>query len=171
MKDLKRVKLDLLAKVMPVISEIEQKSYIGGGDGTEFSPYTSIEMDIMISSGKWKGGFVDGLGYVGPNTNVYAGSGDYYTLSEYFQKNVSSGWDQVASSLLGTGFGYWEQEFSDMWQEMGIKVMEKGYGATAQFFVRSTDQGSTRRIEIVDYQTGSVIISGAIGVSGYYTIG
>ena len=58
MKQLSRKNLDELAKVMPVISEMEQRSFIGGGSGTFTDPYTEEEYERMIASGTWEGGYV-----------------------------------------------------------------------------------------------------------------
>lgn len=63
MKKLTRKSLDELAKTLPVIEKSLQMSYLGGGDGTAANPYTEYEYECMVSSGTWKGGYVEGWGY------------------------------------------------------------------------------------------------------------
>lgn len=50
--------LEELAKVMPVISEDETRSYIGGGSGTRTDPYTYEEYRQLTASGSFPGGYV-----------------------------------------------------------------------------------------------------------------
>lgn len=58
MRKLTRKSLDELAKMLPVIEESFQMSYVGGGDGTSANPYTVTEFDSMCSSDNWNGGYV-----------------------------------------------------------------------------------------------------------------
>lgn len=60
MQKLTRKSLDELALSMPVINEIQQKTYIGGGDGSIYSPYTIAQFDQMVATGVWYGGYVQG---------------------------------------------------------------------------------------------------------------
>ena len=64
MKKLTRKNLDELAKVMPVLSETEQRMFVGGGSGTASDPYTMEEFESMLISGTWEGGFVQDYGAV-----------------------------------------------------------------------------------------------------------
>lgn len=58
---------------MPVIDEDEMRLYVGGGTGTPGDPYTEDELNAMLDSGIWKGGYVDGFeGYVLPEISVSA---------------------------------------------------------------------------------------------------
>ncbi|SFL63001.1 hypothetical protein [Proteiniphilum acetatigenes] len=78
MQKLTRKSLDELAILMPVINEIRQKTYIGGGDGSIYSPYTIYEFDYLVSIGSWNGGYIDGWGYTAPEVTIlgsYDGSG------------------------------------------------------------------------------------------------
>ncbi|MDO5572269.1 MAG: hypothetical protein Q4F97_12525 [Bacteroidales bacterium] len=59
-----RATLDELEKTMPVLSEIEQYSIVGGGDGSAGNPYTVMEFEGMCESGSWRGGYVEGWGYI-----------------------------------------------------------------------------------------------------------
>ena len=82
MRQLTRKNLDELAKEMPVISEIQQKAFIGGGNGTSTSPYTAAEYTALCASGTWDGGYVDGWGYVLQEvvvTGSYSGSENNYS--------------------------------------------------------------------------------------------
>lgn len=51
MKKLTRRSLDELAIAMPVINEFQQKTFIGGGDGSQGNPYTVAEFYYMSESG------------------------------------------------------------------------------------------------------------------------
>lgn len=53
-----RSSLEQLAKELPVLSEQEQRYYIGGGSGTEQDPYDYEEYRRMSVSGTWMGGYV-----------------------------------------------------------------------------------------------------------------
>lgn len=48
MRKLTRKSLDELAKMLPVIEELFQMSYVGGGDGISANPYTVAEFDRIL---------------------------------------------------------------------------------------------------------------------------
>ena len=65
MKKLSRKNLDELAKVMPVLSETEQRMFVGGNSGgipggSDMGTYTWDQYWAMSASGTWTGGYVDG---------------------------------------------------------------------------------------------------------------
>ncbi len=81
MRKLTRKNLDELAKVMPVISEVEQRMFVGGNsgeipggmpNGPDAECYTWEQYWSMVSSGTWTGGFVDGYGYIMPEITITA---------------------------------------------------------------------------------------------------
>ena len=72
MKQLTRKNLDELAKVMPIVDAKEQLMFVGGGDGSQMSPYTYAEYNSLYISGNWKGGYVEGNGYIAPDVVVTA---------------------------------------------------------------------------------------------------
>ena len=126
MKKLTKKNLSELAKTMPVIEESLQMSYVGGGNGTSANPYTKVEFDSMLSNDNWNGGYVEGMGYVAPNTYIYGNSvywgsesQDYYTFPDYVTSLSSDGLNQMAESLAGAipGVGsytaYLSQELGD----------------------------------------------------------
>ncbi|HMM18637.1 MAG TPA: hypothetical protein PKC47_14120 [Petrimonas sp.] len=63
MKKLTRKSLNELAIMMPTLNEIQQKTFVGGGDGSIYHPYTVAEFDFMCANGTWNGGYVEGWGY------------------------------------------------------------------------------------------------------------
>ena len=69
-KKLKKLSINKMVD-FPVIEEQEQMA-LKGGDG-----YTLDEVSDMIDAGTWKGGYVDGVGYVGIAAPV-EGDGDIY---------------------------------------------------------------------------------------------
>ena len=63
MKKLSRKNLDELAKVMPVLCEIEQRRFVGGNSGgipggSDMGTYTWEQYWSMSASGTWTGGYV-----------------------------------------------------------------------------------------------------------------
>ncbi len=91
MKTVTRKGLDELAKIMPVLSEMEQRSFIGGTEyppsGSHTQPYTWEEYDRMVASGNWNGGYIIGFGYMSPDV-------------------IITGDQRTASSFSGTALGY-----------------------------------------------------------------
>lgn len=83
--------LERLAREMQVLSETEQRRYIGGGNGSPDNPYTLAEYFSLQSGGCWYGGYVVGQGYT--DANGYwggSGSGNNYGSSGY-DSNSGSG--------------------------------------------------------------------------------
>lgn len=71
MKKVIKAKLDELAKIMPVISEIQQREYIGGKKGDSNDPYSQSEFYSMLNNGLWnQAAYVSGMGLVGPEAVV-----------------------------------------------------------------------------------------------------
>lgn len=121
MKKLLLKNLDELAKIMPVISELEQRSYIGGGNGTQKDPYTVEEFYIMSANKLWTGGYVVGWGYTfadavatgsysSGNSNNIPGSSGYWGYdidgSGYINGNSSN--PSGGSSGNNDDTGYWD---------------------------------------------------------------
>lgn len=126
-------------------------SYVGGGNGTSANPYTKVEFDSMLSNDNWNGGYVEGMGYVAPNTYIYGNSvywgsvsQDYYTFPDYVTSLSSDGLNQMAESLAGAipGVGsytaYLSQELGDMSREIQSELLKKDIMVLlhSQLFVR-----------------------------------
>ena len=151
MRKLTRRNLDELAKEMPVIGEIEQRIFVGGGDGSVYNPYTQFEYDCMLYSGSWNGGYVEGWGYVGddvtctstyPNHNPNLGderydnmyAGGYHTgFNEgYYAKDNISNTSNLGDFLLGiirdisSTQGVSEGDYTLIYYDLGYN---KGYAA------------------------------------------
>ncbi len=101
MKKLTRKNLDELAKVMPVLSEKTQKSFIGGGCGSQNNPYSEAEYESMLASGTWNGGFVENWGYV-------SSYGDFVVTGSYNgdSYNISNAINHLTSNANGSSTGY-----------------------------------------------------------------
>lgn len=97
MKKITRKSLDELAKTMPVLNEIDQRRFVGGGDGSTINPYSQKEYDLMLSTDTWRGGFVSGMGYVYGDVNIMLPghsttpkTGEFVTAAQlYAEKNDS----------------------------------------------------------------------------------
>ena len=97
-----------MAAMLPELDEDSQRCIIGGtgttgmnniysnGGMTHSGTYTWDEMDAMVSSGTWTGGFVSGHGYVGAAINV-AGSGSSGGDNFFIRPN----WEDLRNSTLG----------------------------------------------------------------------
>lgn len=102
MKKLTRKTLDEMAGTMPRISEIVQRSFIGGGTGTKEDPFTEQEFNSILASGSWLGGYVKDWGYVGMETTVTP-SGSYTPKGGEF---VTAG-DLLYESNVDNKSGFW----------------------------------------------------------------
>ncbi len=89
MKKLTRKSLDELAKTSQVIDRSFQMSYVGGGDGTSINPYNRYEFDCMVSASTWRGGYVEGWGYVSDDV-IITPNGDYTTRGAFAASLASS---------------------------------------------------------------------------------
>lgn len=72
-KKLTKSTLDELAKAMPIISEWEMRTMVGGSGvlGSAENPYSVSEFNSMLASGHWtSGGFVKDMGYVSPEVTI-----------------------------------------------------------------------------------------------------
>lgn len=72
MKKLTKKSLDELAQQIPVISKLDQRWYVGGGNGSKENPYTVEEFDYLSEIGLWTEGYVEGWGYTGSETTIIA---------------------------------------------------------------------------------------------------
>ncbi len=58
MKKLTLRDLQSLAQELPVVSEKDQRVYVGGGTGSNLNPFSEEEYRSMLGAGTWEGGFV-----------------------------------------------------------------------------------------------------------------
>lgn len=102
MKKRKLTKKNLaeLAKKMPVLSEDLQRSFVGGGDGSQSNPFTIQEYDSMVASGTWQGGYVEGWGYTFEDLNCTA-SGQ---IRSEFNSVVPAYYFAEGVSIRGTSY-------------------------------------------------------------------
>ena len=131
MKKLSIKLLDELAKNQQRISELEMKSFVGGGSGTLDDPYSEYEATIAIDFGTFKGGWVeDSNGIVSywhkeiivtPNGvysspygaygyiyGSYSGWGQY---GSYGYESYYNGSNTLEQALVGAGIGVGVQGF------------------------------------------------------------
>lgn len=109
---LTKMSLDELAQKMPIIHKEQQKTYIGGGRGTQNNPYSFDEYARMSQSGSWNGGFVinENFHFQRDNTGNWIASSDssvYYIPKErpiWIDPVTVEGNRQFPSgSLIGSG--------------------------------------------------------------------
>lgn len=79
MKKLTRKKMDELARIMPLINEDVQRTFIGGSDrGTYNNPYSYGEYKGFVSMNSFPGGYVNVNGAV-----IYYSHGNSFTGSDF----------------------------------------------------------------------------------------
>lgn len=91
--------LDALRAVIPVLSEKEQSACIGGGSGSELTPFSMEEFTGLFHDGIWKGGYVqlenDGLSssicYVSSTGGIENYSGDSAVGVKALAARIGSG--------------------------------------------------------------------------------
>lgn len=99
MKKLNSMTLDALRAVIPVLSEKEQSACIGGGSGSELTPFSMEEFTGLFHDGIWKGGYVqlenDGLSssicYVNSTGGIENYSGDSAVGVKALAARIGSG--------------------------------------------------------------------------------
>lgn len=180
--------LDELAKNQQRISELEMKSFIGGGSGTADDPYSITEMESLMDSCQWSGGYVEYWGYVNFSTHVY---GSYYggycnqytgNLAAHMLTLTSSGWDQAAAvginnfPALGPALGYWMQELHDCKVEMLADIANLGYTKPEQQITYVSTPGSysyettdwSTIMAAYDAVTGELLVKYRMNNLGFY---
>ena len=114
----KRMSLDELSCILPVLSKIEQRMCVGGGTGTREDPYTYEDYCDLLIRGQFYGGWMDWGGYMLPiEVTVYGNSysfgyGNSYSYIDYYGWGSSYNWDFRPYISWGNGqygpygFGY-----------------------------------------------------------------
>ena len=125
MRIVTRKSLDELAKVMPVLSEMEQRVYVGGTSGaTGIVPsgggvndgndsgvsannyFSYSEYEARLASGTWYGGMVEGMGYVEmeltatPNGNSTSMNGQFVNAADLLVESNTDAQGNVLSGIL-----------------------------------------------------------------------
>jgi hypothetical protein len=169
MRKLTKKTLDDLATVMPVISEDEQRRYVGGTDSDFYYGYTGTvystnAYNALVASGAWSGGVVEGMGYIAQDIVIFSGSGTYYTMPEYIESQSMSGLKQFIFALiqttpvLGDFISYYVQESGDMHRSIQAELLHKGY-SDAMFYVQQETLWNGWAIKVYDSASGEVIAS------------
>lgn len=148
MKKLTKKNLDELAKVMPVLSETEQRSYVGGGGTPEGSglygpPHTLEEYRVMIASGHWSGGVVEGYGYIAPEATITA---DKRVTSSF--SGDSRKWMPSEGVGMNGGFSY-----------KGSYMIENGYMSVGSSVFTQFGTDIQASGEVLVYVNGTEVAS------------
>lgn len=64
-------------KTIKMYSASAQSDSGDNDKGTPSNPYTQEEFDSMLAAGTWSGGYVEGMGYVAPETTIHGSSGSF----------------------------------------------------------------------------------------------
>lgn len=65
-------------KTIKIYRASTQNSDGGAAKGTSSNPYTKEEFESMLEAGTWKGGCVEGMGYVIPRVDIMGSSNSFY---------------------------------------------------------------------------------------------
>ncbi|MFC2812690.1 MAG: hypothetical protein ACFN4S_02560 [Prevotella conceptionensis] len=192
MKKLTKKSLDELAQTLPVIEETKQKTYVGGGDGTRESPYTTEEFKIRLNNDLWQGGFVEGMGYVANDAYVYGNynspltvSQNFHTFPDYINSLSSDELETLMESFI-TGclppgfdvpieiFKYLSDQYGNMTRNIQSELLNKGYNGTSSFtFVRTQEPPMNGSIgaftlSVYDANTGEFITARKFDIFGFW---
>ena len=192
MKKLTKKSLDELAQTLSVIGEAKQKTYVGGGNGTSASPYTTKEFNYMLDHDQWQGGFVEGMGYVANDANVYGNykspltvTQSFYTFPDYIKSLSSSTLEIVIEYALGKGLpagfdipleirNYLREQYGNMTRDIQYELMIKGGTATSSYtLVRvpaPITNGSTNSFtySVYDVDTGEFLTAREFNMFGWW---
>ena len=110
-RKMKRLNLGTLEEVFHPFNADVLCTVVGGGNGTENSPYTWAEVDDLIDTGMWYGGYVNNNGspyYLGGSTGatIYGNSGGSGGgwLTHPFVSIIGSAIGSAIHSILGIAF-------------------------------------------------------------------
>lgn len=109
MKKITRMDVEALKKEMPVLDEMTQRSVCGGSGDYD---YTYSQYMSMLDSGSWKGGTVQGMGFVA--SEVVSTPGEYYgSLGDFISSLKTTPREAFLKNLIPPGFsGFYE--FTEM---------------------------------------------------------
>ncbi len=130
MRKLTKASLSELAESKEIISFREQKSYVGGGSGTDTDPYTQQEFETIVQNGNWTGGWVLGLEEKNGELSYTAYTGGTDLTSGYIESY--NGKTQIPE-IQGCGninHPYTEKQFNKMFESgtwNGGFVQDMGY--------------------------------------------
>ena len=124
MKKLTLKDLQSLAHELPVVSEKEQRVYVGGGTGSNLNPFSEEEYRSMLGDGTWEGGFVmtDESGSTGMSMQYIpsspsaeedllpesAGNHDLYSMFDNHQLMTMDLNDGDSENCSTMPSGYWD---------------------------------------------------------------
>lgn len=94
-------------KTIRIYSAKPQSNDGSATKGTSSNPYTQEEYNGMLDAGTWNGGYVEGLGYVLPEVEVYGSSSK-------FSESDSDSWNDPWSNTSDP----WS-DISDQWETPG----------------------------------------------------
>lgn len=159
MQKLTRMDVEALQQEMPILDEIAQRSVCGGSG--EMNPVSREVYISMLGSGSWRGGFVEGMGYV--SAEVVAMPGNYYeSVGGYISSLRTSGVDyacgEIISSIPGVGalYGVTDARLLNGNLTAASACVNSGY--TGPIFVQTeTDQSYGIIIKVFNATTGELI--------------
>lgn len=177
MKKLSKKNLDDLSKSMPIISEIEQKEYVGGVGIVE---YSFTQYQAMEANHTWQGGYVTGWGYLTQTAYIYGTTGNYTTLGAYKANANTSTADFFVTTAVGAFggtlsgvfmgiVGFWESNHTNMQNDLIYNLSQFGYNDNSQIYVGRVDEPNDNRmrINIYDSTNGMLITGGYLTPTGY----
>ena len=140
----KKISLEELSFLLPLLDDAEQKMYVGGGDGSRWHPYTQKEYDMECSFRKWTGGWVIGsdskIHYIEADTDIKSTPDGDGSKEHPYTANQFNDWHGYWAGGYVQGMGFVAPDSSitaHRYYENGIYHTEQ-YGSTD---IKSTPDG------------------------------
>ena len=148
------------------------------------------EFDYMLEHGNWQGGFVEGMGFVANDANVYGNykspltvTQSFYTFPDYMRSLSSDPFEEIIKDLLSElkffdGFlklrEYFGLQLKDMTIDIQAELLEKGYNGTSSFSIVRVPEpitnGSTKcfTFSVYNSDTGEFITARQFNIFGMW---
>jgi|GEM_PF-6902051 hypothetical protein len=131
----KKISLEELSFLLPLLDDAEQKMYVGGGDGSRWNPYTQKEYDMARSFRKWTGGWVIGSDskthYIEADTDIKSTPDGDGSIEHPYTANQFNDWHGYWAGGYVQGMGFVAPDFgitAHRYYENGIYHTEQ-YGS------------------------------------------
>ncbi|MDR0602737.1 MAG: hypothetical protein LBG80_00360 [Bacteroidales bacterium] len=161
--ELKRLTIDEMAEIMPIIEKSEQERMLGGGDGSSGNPYTWDEYEYLADNDNWYGGYVEGSGYTGAQVTIQGNGPNgfcFFNCLDYLSNQYGCNYST----------NYYLNSFYETYNSWGIN------GVNISDFISFASLKFNASAPINDSQiaqsmgTGSMLAAITIGGSGHAVI-
>ncbi|MDE5612945.1 MAG: hypothetical protein K2I90_13135 [Odoribacter sp.] len=157
------------------VSELEKVPQV-----TDPPAYTWEDMESMLNAGSWRGGMVEGIGYVGEQTTTFSpsnfGTGTYCTYLEYMRSIETNYGEHLVNTatgfvpLLGDFAEYGMGAIRNVLQKLSGDLLDAGYVADSPLYtdIYQNHDNQSFEFRVWDARTGELINSRDVNSLGYY---